>query len=582
MDFGEAPVTLLHFTPLQDSYGSQSYGRCFDSYSSSGAGQQQQQGPPQIDASMVIDAANPNCSMGIKQPPYDYIGPRSCDAYNSLSMEHNVTYCSQQEIQPPPVQDYDPEFGMLIGTTAASDPPSISADMADVGPPPMQLQHHLDTPMTIDTTVSTSSSYNSFYGSPGPQSTPHSPMSVVGDTATARKGHGISKASSKQRSMKVSRAALLRATSPMFPDQSTPLSTLQRQPSISSISSSRSIDQISNAAFSICQSDPEVYNLRNTSCKSNVSSPSINSLSGFDYSTRKSTSSLGSNGSISGKGSSTDDGTRSCIQLKMPVKYARRISDLDKKILRLQAERSKYLEKAHQTTTSLGTMEDDVEGPNMDAWIFTEKMPEMGKVHLYIFPLGIHELDEALYDDANRLLRQVGGMYLDLQTSINILRSICCKGTLVAEISSCFAYIKSLLQEKQNLKLLHVGDLYSIQLDTEENLADGVQQVEFSEALGAANEVLRCAQLITSTFVKMQMQLQKMRQVASAKVDSCNSICQKLGILDRERRGQIRAVMEGNCTTMASAERAWLEYYQTATQTIKTITNCIHPSTAVM
>ena len=575
-------MTLLTFTPLHsDGYGQQGYGRCMENFTSSPAAGSSPLSVQQLhmdNAAMTIDVANPNCSMSMKQQPFDYIGPSSCDAYSSLSMDQNVSY--PQDLPPPPpppappVQDYDADFGVLIGT----DCESISADMPDVGPPPMRLPR-LDPTMTVDTTVSNrDGSYPSFYGS---HSSPHSPMSL-GDTGP-RKSHGITKASTRSR-MKVPRTTILRASSPMFPDQSTPLSNLQRQASISSITSSQSIDQISNAAFSVSvKSDPGIYN---HTCKSGVSSPSVSSQNGFDYSTIKSTSSQGSTGSLnsnSGKGFSMDDSTRSCLQLKMPAKYARRISDLDKKILRLQAERSKALEKAHHVATSLGPMPDDMMYADTDTWLCSEKMPDVGKVHLYIFPLGIHELDEGLYDDANKLLRQVGGMYLDLQTSISILRSICCKGMILpAEISTCFAYIKSLLSEKQNLKLSNVGGLYSIQLDVEEGLADGVQQVEFTDALAAANEVLRCAQLITSSYINVQMQLQRLRQVAGAKVDGCNSFCQKLGVMDRERRGQIHAVLEGNCTTMASAERVWPQYYQAATQTIKTITGCIHPSTAIM
>ena len=242
-------------------------------------------------------------------------------------------------------------------------------------------------------------------------------------------------------------------------------------------------------------------------------------------------------------------------------------------------ERSKILEKAQQNKmTCTGPMVNPW-CVDLDSWLAPEKLPEVGKAHLYIFPLGIHELDEPLYDDANKLLRQVGGLYLDLQSSISILRSICCKGMFIpAEISTCFAYIKSLLHENQKLKLSNLQGVYSIQLDTENKMADGILASEFNEALLAANNVLRCAQHITQSYHDLQMQLLKMRQVAAAQADSCNAICQKLDVSDRERRAQIRALLEGNCITMASAERVWPQYYQVATQTIKIITECIHPS----
>jgi hypothetical protein len=271
------------------------------------------------------------------------------------------------------------------------------------------------------------------------------------------------------------------------------------------------------------------------------------------------------------------------LQLQIPAKYARRINDLDKKILKLQADRSKVLEKVHQTkSASSGLIADTRISEMVDTWLFSEKLPEMGKAHLYIVPLGIYELDDTLYDDASKLLREVGGMYLDLQTSISILRSICCKGMFIpAEISTCFAYIKSLLNENRNLKLSNLDGVYSIQLDADEVPSDGDLPVEFTEALRSANQVLKCAQHITLSYVTVQMKLQKMRQIAVAKLDTCNETFNKLELTDREKRSQIRAVLEGNCTTMASAERVWPQYYQAATQTIKIITECIHPTSTL-
>lgn len=264
----------------------------------------------------------------------------------------------------------------------------------------------------------------------------------------------------------------------------------------------------------------------------------------------------------------------------MPTKHARKISDLDKRILKLQAERSKILERVHLAKQSGMSQFSSADQYDMDFLLHTEKPPEMGKVKLYIFPLGIRDLDEPLYDDANRLLRKVGGMNLDLQTAINDLRNICCKGMFIlADISTCFSYMKSLLQEEQKLKLSKVNSIYNIQLDhpESETISGPTPVAEFTQSLEAANRVLQCAQHITQSYTSIQMELLKARQVAAATVRECDSICQQHGVAERER-ATIHAVMEGNCTTMASAERLWPQYYQVATDTIRIITECIHPT----
>ena len=588
------PVTLLHFSQLEDDYG---YGgRRYENPSSAmSAGCsvdtiQQQLQPHPGEAAMPPHSmareleVSMNCSL-----PYDYVGTiDSCAVYNSLSVEQTPpAYCGHQHEQmqtaqhppapmPPPVGHFDAGFGVHL-------PPPLPLPDTDITePPPVRLC--LDPPLSIETNsdyhslspASTRSS--SFYAETShSHSSPHSPMSV-GEQSHRKSYGGISKTyPSAKMSKKSNHRLMLRATSPMFPDQSTPLSSLKRQSSISSITSTRSSAPDQDSVFSFAQSDPSVYSAPNA-CNSSLNSPSVGRSSpGFDHSYASSCNSP--QGSVSA--SSMDGSSRSCLELEIPAKYARRISDLDKKILKLQADRSKVLEKVHLTKAALSGLIADTRISDMDNWLFSEKLPEMGKAHLYIVPLGIHELDDSLYDDASKLLREVGGMYLDLQTSISILRGICCKGVFIpAEISTCFAYIKSLLHENKNLKLSNLEGVYSIQLDSDEVLSEGVLPAEFTEALDAANQVLKCAQRITLSYVRVQMELLKMRQIAVGKLDTCNATFNKLELMDRERRSQVRAVLEGNCTTMASAERVWPQYYQAATQTIKIITECIHPSSS--
>ena len=353
----------------------------------------------------------------------------------------------------------------------------------------------------------------------------------------------------------------------MFPDHSMPLSTVSRHSSNASLASTRSDPLHHHSVVSDHVSDSALpYTLQN-GVDSSVNSPAI-SVHG------DSTSPKFTFGHTPAPGVLTST-TKCSMELEMPMKFARKITELDRRILKLQAERSKLLDKAQHTTTK-----SDTPPAIEDKWsLQVEKVPEMGRVHLYIFSLGIHALDGPLYEEANTLLRHVGGLYYDLESAISNLRNVCCKGMVsLPEISTCFAYIKSLLQEHQKLKLTSlINGLYRIKLDTELHSGEMVPQ-EFLNSLSAANEVLKSAQHITLTHTHIEAKLQHVHELATEKVVNCDSICQRLGIMDRERRSQIRSVLDGNCTAVASAAREWPHYYRMATETINAITECIHPS----
>lgn len=361
-----------------------------------------------------------------------------------------------------------------------------------------------------------------------------------------------------------------RATSPMFPDQSTPLSTVSLQASNTSLYSTKSDRFGTISSRHSAKSDPGVYNVQN-GYDSAMNSPTV-SIQGSEANSPRFTF-----GQTQSPQTLEFSATKTCMELEMPMKYARKIVDLDKRILKLQAERSKVLEKAHQSKLSDVALVED-------KWVSaSEKASENGKVHLYLVPLGIHALDEPLYEEANSIMRQIGGLCYEFQSAVANLRDICCKGMFILpDISTCFAYIKSLLQENQKLKLTQpLGPgVYRIQLDSEAGYMDIVLP-EFIEAIGAANEVLTCSQHITLTYANIEMRLHAVRGIAAEKVEKCDGICQSLGIVDRERRNQIRSVLEGNLIAVASAMRTWPQYYQTATETIQTITECIHPTTNV-
>ena len=442
----------------------------------------------------------------------------------------------------------DFDFGSLLSHSANPGPPS-------------QAVHHMMEPMLpeaeppnkIKKEGPTFSSFNtkSRYG--GSQIMPH------GDLKQPSKRGG--------RSKYLTRSNFPRATSPMFPDQSTPLSSicsLSRQPSISSLSTSSTGVTV--------HSDPEAYRYK-IQTDSAIHSPATSQLDSPQFNFM---------GPESPTATQPESASRLCLEVEMPAKYSREIHKMDKKILELLAKRSKVLEKAK----SFGT------GPmphigREDAimelhWNGMDKPSDIGKVLLYIFPLGIREFDEPVYEEANAILRRVGGLYFDLQRALTNLREICCKGTILTpEISTCFAYIRSLLNVNQRLKLTDLTNgIYKIQLDLDNGMSDGSipHAHEFNIALNAANEVLMSAQHITQLYPTTQQNLQKVKQRASDKVANFEQICGRLGIVAGERKSHIKTVVEGYSSAIEVAGRVWQQYYHVAMDTISTITGCIHPS----
>ena len=566
MEFGGAQgVTLVHVAPLDISdrysqcYGLQGYGHPVANLAAGGdqpapvfgnmhANYDSMAGPMEVSTT-----PSPNPPPAPTTMHQQQLSPYYCPEY---SMEHNCQSPYDFIPQNPP---YSADYihSPRVGHPAVSVCDSQSVDLngldmllkeADLGPQPVRAPRiDRDTP-------------------PRTKEPAYSPTLIPPIQ--------LPKATRRHRPTS-SLKSTIRQSPPIFPPgSSTPLSSvsLSRHESLTSICSSTKSDAYSIVAPSV-RSDPGPYRLQQSNgIDSAIDSPTVMSAQGsprFEYSsTTSSTQSL----PVPAESSS-----RSCMEVAMPMKLARKITDLDKKILKLQADRSKLLEKAHQnkSSSSFDGVSDDM---NIDTRMLMEKSSEVGRVHLYIVPLGVHVLDEPLYEDANAILRQVGGLYFDYQSAVDNLRSICCKGMVrLPDISTCFAYIKSLLSENQKLKLENSATGYRIQLDLDSAVPNQEVPTEFVKSLGVANEVMRCAQQITKAYTTLQMQLQQVRQTAAAKSDQCDSICQSLGIIDRERRTQIKSVLEGNCTIMSTVERVWPQYYQVAMETIKTITECIHP-----
>ena len=363
----------------------------------------------------------------------------------------------------------------------------------------------------------------------------------------------------------------IRASKPIFPTESVPLQQVSRR------------ERPPSATPSVFSSRSDPFDTRSTCASIGAASDP-----GCAYSVRSRDSGTGSVCSAPGilDGSSpgeyldspgdplSESGTKACMEVEMNIKEVKKIIDLDRKILKLQAERSKLVEKASQNTAKAAESPNDKYSGEMT------KPHELVRVHLFFVPVGIHMLDEPVFEEATTLLRRIGGKYVDLERAIATLRHICCKGmAVVPEFGTCFAYIKSLLQETQRLQLTESRGIYQIELD---NGGAGSQPQpvpqEFHDALGMANRVLHAAQAITHSYHTIQMQLQKVQGMARDRSETCDALCQQIGLTDRDRRCQIQSVLDGNFAMLSTAVRVWPQYYRAASETIRAITQCIHPS----
>lgn len=357
-----------------------------------------------------------------------------------------------------------------------------------------------------------------------------------------------------------------RSSKPVFPTESVPLQEVFRRPP--------------SATPSVLSTRSDPFDTRST-CRSigAISDPgyacSVKSRDSGTGSISSAPGGLLHNQSMEDFGDAPgepENSTKTCMEVEMNMKDLKKIIDIDKKILKLQAERSKLVEKAQQSTAR-------AESPSEQYGGTAAKPSELVRVHLFFVPIGIHSLDEPVFEEANTLLRTIGGKYFDLERAIATLRNICCKGMIaVPDFSTCFAYIKSLLQETQRLQLTNNGGIYQIKLDAGTNGSSQAVPQEFTNALTMANRVLSAAQAITHSYHKIQMRLQKVQGMARDRIEACDSLCQQIGLMDRDRRSQIKAVMDGNFATVSTAVRVWPQYYGAATETIRSITHCIHPS----
>ena len=546
--------SMIHFPPPSSHYA------CVDSPSSTAFG------------SPAISDCDPATTMHGYFVTPDVADFSTTDGYDQL-------YGMQQPSPAYPIADFDlKELEDIIGSAPPPvmevDQPMVAVSAAGSPGRPLDAGLHETERQMRRRAVAELERSNSM--SLGQQQQPprlqhHLSMRVVSSSSPAVRPSGRTGRLIMNGNGGGERSGLVRASKPVFPTESVPLqqvSRRERPPSATpSVFSTRSdpFDTRSTCASIGAASDPGyAYSVksRDSGTGSVCSAPGIlDSSSPGEY--------LDSPGDPL-----SDSGTKACMEVEMNIKEVKKIIDLDRKILKLQAERSKLVEKASQNTAKA------TEFPNEKYGGEIPKPHELVRVHLFFVPVGIHVLDEPVFEEANTLLRRIGGKYVDLERAIATLRHICCKGmAVVPDFSTCFAYIKSLLQETQRLQLTESRGVYQIELD---GGGVGSQQPvpqEFNDALAMANRVLHAAQAITHSYHAIQIHLQKVQGMTRDRSEACDALCQQIGLTDRDRRGQIQSILDGNFATLSTAVRVWPQYYRAASETIRAITHCIHPRT---
>jgi len=256
--------------------------------------------------------------------------------------------------------------------------------------------------------------------------------------------------------------------------------------------------------------------------------------------------------------------TKSALKVEMPSRYVKKITDLDRKILKLQAERAKLLEKGQSKYDDLESSSESRQG----------SMDTKSSVQIHYYAVGIPELDGACYNEGNFLLTSIGGISNDFRTAVNNLCEACNEKKSNENVSSCLVYMKTLLVGYQSLKLHQMdGGLYQLLVQP-----DNPQMIcqDLSQALAAANELLKITQQIVGSSAVVENRLKLVIDTVCQLVQSCEATCNHLGIID-ERKVQIKNVLEGNQIALETALRLWPKSCASAKNTLQAITNSMHP-----
>ena len=257
--------------------------------------------------------------------------------------------------------------------------------------------------------------------------------------------------------------------------------------------------------------------------------------------------------------------SKSALKIEMPTRYVKKITDLDRKILKLQAERAKLLEKGQSKV-----------GDDLEASFESRRgsVDTKSSVQVHYYAVGIPELDGACYNEGNFLLASIGGINNDFRVATETLCEKCNEKKSSENISNCLLYMKTLLVAHQSLKLHQMdGSLYQllVQPDDPKMICQ-----DLSQTLAAANELLKITQQIVGSSTIVENRLKLVIETVHQLVQSCEATCDNLGIID-ERKVQIKNVLEGNQIALETALRLWPKSSLAAKNTLQAITNSMHP-----
>lgn len=256
--------------------------------------------------------------------------------------------------------------------------------------------------------------------------------------------------------------------------------------------------------------------------------------------------------------------TKSALKIEMPIRYVKKITDLDRKILKLQAERAKLLEKGQSKVDDLENSFESRRG----------SVDFKSSVQVHYYAVGIPELDGACYNEGNLLLTSIGGINNDYKVAVETLCEACNEKKSSDNVSQCLAHMKTLLVGHQSLKLHQMeGGLY--QLLVQPNDPQMICH-DLSQALAVANKLLKITQQIVGSSTIVENRLKIVIETVCQLVTGCEATCDHLGIID-ERKVQIKNVLEGNQIALETALRLWPKSCMSAKNTLQAITNSMHP-----
>jgi len=455
---------------------------------------------------------------------------------------------------------------------------------------PLLLDLPVDTNSPSTYTSQPTMDYDQFFPeSLGPKMTAiYEPLYDVNSPQTMKEGSAYSPRQGDElhshRPQKVGRAKhqsprVVRTKCPIFPESSTPLSELKSYSSTSLSSASRSSTVKSDGSSypGTFASDPGQCEASDPGYCTSSEDKTIQQFLKDVLKPRKKLYVADNEDEIEKSASLSPVGrcespiaamppttTKAALKIEIPVRYVKKITDLDRKILKLQAERAKLLEKGQSKVDYLENSTDNRRGS------FETK----SSVQIHYYAVGIPELDGACYDEGNLLLSSIGGITNNYRVVINNLYEVCNQKDAGHSITDCLNHMKTLLVGHQTLKLHQMDDgLYQllVQPDNPEMICQ-----DLAQSMVAANELLKITQQIVGSSAVVETRLKLVIETVIQLVQSCEATCDHLGILD-ERKIQIKNVLEGNQIALETALRLWPKNCLSAKDTLAAITDSMHP-----